>query len=222
LVGQVAEQMGGAGDDPLVVRLVKHIEEQLTAEGGPLVRLPGDRTGHAAHLSEGIVLTHVLDDAERDSGVLGVSFDLAAFGRASQPTFDGEPLMWISHEPGQLAWRGPRGWLDRFRPGTVGAVRVGGDSAVDVEALPAIPPVDLRLVAALREVYDAAVGEPQLPVSGEELLFGLLAYDPMLFERAHAPLSVLCQAAGLDERAAAVAHDAVAWANQRRLGRGAR
>jgi hypothetical protein len=45
--------LGSSGDDPLVVRLVEHIEERLADEGGPLVRLPGDRTGHAARLSEG-------------------------------------------------------------------------------------------------------------------------------------------------------------------------
>lgn len=52
LVAQVAELLGSSGDDPLVVRLVEHIEEQLADEGGPLVRLPGGRTGHAARLSE--------------------------------------------------------------------------------------------------------------------------------------------------------------------------
>jgi hypothetical protein len=61
-----------------------------------------------------------------------------------------------------------------------------------------------------------------MPVSGEDLVFGLLAGDRSLFDAVRAPLSMLCDAAGLEVQASSVAHDPEIWSNRqmlRRVGR---
>lgn len=216
LVARTAERLGFDRDDPIMARLVEHVEEELTDEFGPLVWLSGDRTAHSATLREGIVLTHVLDESEKAIGALTVSFDLAGFGGVEEPSIDGAP---VSAEPGHLAWRGPDGWLDRFEVGTVLAVRVGPDGAIDLRALPEAPAVEPDLVVAVRQVYEQEVAEPQLPVSGEDLVFGLLATDRALFDKVQAPLDMLCEAAGLDRQAWSVAHDPEIRSNERMLRR---
>jgi hypothetical protein len=222
LVNKTAERLGFDHDDPVIVHLIEHIEDELTDEFGPLVWLTGDRTAHAATLRDGIVLTHVLSESEQAIGALAVSFDLAGFGGIEEPSIGGEPVEPVSAEPGHLAWWGPDGWLDRFKAGTVLAVRVGPDGAINLQPLPETPAADPELVAAVRQVYDERVAEPQLPVSGEDLVFGLLATDRARFDTARAPLSLLCEAAGLDRRASSVAHDPEIWSNQQFLRRAGR
>jgi hypothetical protein len=222
LVARTAERLGFDHDDPIMIRLIDRVEEHLTQEFGPFVWLSGDRTAHASALCDGIVLTHVLDESEKVIGALTVSFDLAGFGGVEEPSIDGTPIEAVSAERGQLAWRGPDGWLDRFEVGTVLAVRAGPDGAIDLRALPEAPAVDPDLVAAVRQAYEAAVAEPQTPVSGEELVFEVLATDRALFDTVQAPLNVLCEAAGLEVRASSVAHDPEIWSNEqmlRRVGR---
>ena len=218
-MARTAERLGFDHDDPIVVRLIEHVEEDLTDEFGPLVWLSGDRTAHTSALREGIVLTHVLNESEKAIGALTVSFDLAGFGGVDDPSIDGAPIEPVSAEPGHLAWWGPDGWLDRFEVGAVLAVRVRPDGAINLRALPEAPAVDPELVAAVRQVYEQEVAQPQMPVSGEELLFGLLATDRALFDTVQAPLDTLCEAAGLDRQASSVAHDPEIWSNQRMLQR---
>jgi hypothetical protein len=222
LVAGTAERLGFDRDDPIIGGLIELVEEALTDELGPLVRLSGDRTAHTAALREGIVLTHVLSEVEKEVGVLTVSFDLAGFagfGGVEEPSIDGSRVEPMSAEPGHLAWLGPDGWLDRFETGTMLAVRVGPGGAIDLRALPEAPVVDPDLVAAVRQVYEQEVAEPQLPVSGQRLVFGLLATDRAGFGTVRAPLDVLCEAAGLDKRASSVAHDPEIWDNLRVLRR---
>ena len=214
LVARTAERLGFDHDDPVVVRLIEHVEEQLTDGLGPLVWLPGGRTAHTGALREGIVLTHVLTESEKAIGALTVAFDLAGFGGVGKPSIDGAPVEPVSAERGHLAWWGPDGWLDRFEVATILAVRVGPDGAIDLRPLPEAPAVDPELVTAVRQVYDKAVAEPQVPVSGQDLVFGLLATDRALLAPAHAPLRALCEAAGLEVRASSVAHDPEIWRNE--------
>lgn len=219
LVAVAVDQLGCERDDSLIVNLVERVEEELADDFGPLVWLVGDRTAHVASLCEGIVLTHVLNEPEREIGVLTVSFDLAGFGRIEELSFEGEPVEPVSVERGHLAWMGPHGWLDRFEVGTALAVRVSADGAIGLSPLTESPAVEPDLVELVRLVYDQVVEEPQLPVSGEDLIFGLLAADRATFAAARAPLSTLCEAAELELRASAVVHDPEIWANQETLGR---
>jgi len=222
LIARVVQRLGASADDRGVVALVEGIEEALTDEFGPLAWMSGDRTAHVPTLCEGIVLTHVLSDAERESGALQVSFDLAGFVHVVDPTVDGEGVDAISAEPGHLMWIGPEGWLDRFAPDTVLAVRVDRDERIDLEAIREPAPVDPASVAAVRRVYDATTAETRLPVSGQELVLGLLVEDRAACSVLRAPLSALCEAAGLERRGSFVAHDDEVWANARRFGRIAR
>ncbi|MGI8758868.1 MAG: SEC-C metal-binding domain-containing protein [Acidimicrobiales bacterium] len=219
LISRAAQCLGFPADDPMIVQLVEIVEEDLAEEFGPLAWLAGARTVHVETLCAGIVLTHVLSEAERRTGALNVSFDLAVFGWVDEPAFEGEPLDPISAEGGHLAWMGPDGWLERFEAGAILAVSVGPDDAVEVQVLAEEPPVDDALVELVREVYDEEVAEPQLPVSGEDLVLGLLVRDRTAFDRPQAPLSTLCRAAGLEKRASQVAHDPEVWRNSKLLSR---
>jgi hypothetical protein len=212
LVAESVEILGHRRDDPLVVQLVEMVEERL-ADDGPLAWLPHDRTAHVPSLTAGIVLTHVLNDAERTIGSLVVSFDLAGFERLDEVTCEGHELEPVSAEPGHLAWTGPDGWLEQFEVGATLAVRADGAGAVVVEVLDEVPPAHPEVVAALREAYDQEVREPGLPVSGEDLILGMLAYNRTIFSTPQAPLSALCEAAGLEKRASAVAHETAVWVN---------
>lgn len=213
LLLRVLERLGLAGDEPLVVRLVEHVADDLTEADGPLIRLPGGRVAHAARLAEGIVLTHVLTRAERDSGLVEVSFDLAGFARTRDLTYDRKPVERISSSAGHMAWRGTGGWLDRFEPGTTLAVRVDSNGAVELEGLPATPPVDQRLTAAILDVHDAAVAETRNPASAETLVFGLHVAMPTPFQQPQAPLRDLCRVAG-QSPAAALARRVCRWFGQ--------
>lgn len=219
LVAHAITRLGWPVGDPLMVDLVERVEEELADEFGPHAWLAGDRTASVAALTNGIVLTHVLNDAEPQIAVLNVSFDLAGFGRLEEVVVDGHHVEAISAEPGHVAWAGPDGWLDRFTPGDVLAVRVAQDGTATIGVLPATPRIDDGLVAALRRVYDTEVAEPGLPVSAEDLILGLLAADRDAFAQPQAPLAELCAAAGLEQRASQVAHDEEIWANERAMRR---
>lgn len=206
--------------DPLFGHLAEDAFERLLEDDtGPLVVVPGDRVGHAERLRAGVMLTHVLSDAELELEVLVVSFDLAAFTRIPEPTFDGEPLGYASGEPGHLVWRGREGWLEPFSAGTTLAIRADADGEIRIDALPAAPTVEPDLVATLSASYQQALGDSELPVTVEELAFGILADDRHAFDEPRAPLAVLCEAAGLERRGTEVAHDPELWANQRELAR---
>lgn len=219
LIARATKALGYEGDDRIMVHLVERVEEDLADGFGPLAWVARDRTVHVEALCAGIVLTHVLTEAERSIGMLMVSFDLAGFARVDELTFDGDQIEAVSPASGLVAWAGPDGWLERFDAGRTLAVRVDRDGMLGLQPLPGAPPVDAGLVAAVRRVYDEAVEEPQLPVSGEELILGLLADDRTTFARPQATLSDLCHAAGLDKRASAVGHDPEVWSNLRQAGR---
>jgi len=223
LVAQVRGSFDGWEDDPVLAELVEGaLDGVLADQEGPLVVLPGDDIGHADRLRDSIVLTSVLSESERAIGALTVSFDLGGFGRIPEPTFDGAPLEPVGVEPGHLAWMGDEGWLDRFDAGTTLAVRVDPDGVVRIDPLPEPPAIDPDLVAALLAAYHRMADEPELPVSGEDLVFALLAADREVFREPRAPLDALCEAAGLERRASAVAHDPAFWTNQTWLQRAGR
>ncbi len=187
---------------------------------GPSPRLAADHTVHVADLTAGIVLTHVVTDDERAAGSLDASFDLAGFHRSDDLTLaTGEPIEvdWATPQP--PGWTGPDGWLDAYPAGAVLAIEVTPDSVVHITELGAVPATDGVLDERLRVVYDRAVDEPWLPVSGEELVLALVLEDPASFREPGAPLSALVAATGLDRRGNEVAHDDTVWHNVVRLRR---
>lgn len=219
LIARTIRQLGRDPDDEVVGSLIERVEERLSDDDGPLAWLPDDRTVHVARLIEGIVLTHVLSDAEREIGALTVSVDLAGFTRLEDPVVNSTPVESFSVERGHAAWAGPDGWLDGFDAGAGLAVRAGPDREIVIDELPAVPAIDDDLVAAVRAAYDEAVAEPELPVSCEELVLGVRAVDRAAFTAPQAPLGALCEAAGLQVSGGWVVHDPEIWTNQRHLAR---
>ena len=208
-----AQRTGRPADDPLTEHIFDHVFEDLSTGDGLLALLAGDRVVHVEDLTAGIVLTHRITEEEYELDLLAVGFDLAGFVRRDDVHLrGGEGLDEDELDDGQLAWSGPDGWLDDYRPGSLVAVRVRLDGLVDVTPLDdEEPALDADLVARLRDVYDAEVAEPWLPVAGEDLILGLLVDDPETFRVPRPPLDDLCAAAGLERRGEEVAHDDSVW-----------
>jgi hypothetical protein len=213
------ELLGFAHEEEPFWSLLDEVSDQIMDPDGPLVLLAGDLVVEPESLCSGIVLTHQINEAERELGVLTVSVDLVGFVRTEASVLgdDADELETFSAEEGHLAWRGPKDWLDRFDVGDHVSVRMI-DGSVVIESIE--PPVlDDALVADLRGVYDRAVDEPGLPVSTEELLLGLLAEERGRFLVPQAPLRDLIEAAGLELRGSEVAHDPEIWENMAMHGR---
>ena len=200
--------------------LLDRVSDRAWETDGPLALLSGDRVVHPESLCAGISLTHRLTEKEQTINCLWLVTDLVGFARRSEPlrTKLGEELLPVVLTDGNPAWRGPDGWLLRFPPGRLLAVRLDGDE-LTIDALDRDPPIDPSLVARLRAVYDAVVEEPWLPVSYESLLLGIRAADSELFAAPQVPLTELCAAAGLEVRGGCVAHDESVWDAQRKLHR---
>ena len=208
-----------AAEEPFRTLLDK-VMDGIVDPDGPLEYLAGNLVVEPASLCANAVLTHRLTEAERATDSLFVDADLAGFKRSDDPirTTGGDDLHTDLLENGGLCWHGPDGWLERFAPGDLLAVRLRGD-AVAIEILNAQPQPDPGLVQRLRNAYDVEVAEPELPVSMEDILLGMLAADRGLFATPQSPLSDLCEAAGLELRGHLVAHDESIWANERLLRR---
>lgn len=83
-------------------------------------------------------------------------------------------------------------------------------------------PPDKGLVTKVEEAYQGAVGQLQLPVTGEDLLLNLLVDDPAPWRSPVPPLADLCAAAGLERRGDRVADAPEIWASMAHLQRTAR
>ncbi len=187
---------------------------------GSLHWLAGDVTVVFHDVIGGRTFTHRFSDAECELGVLTVSVDLAAYGRFDVVRLaDGTEVDQFSVEHGHLAWRGPEGWLDRFRPGDLLGVTARFDPPVGDEPVDAIVVIDVvadepamtdALAAVVRTAYDAEQHEHGLPVSAEDLVVWL-CYHHELFADPLPPLSAWCDAAGLELNGSMVAHDPSVW-----------
>lgn len=203
LVGRVVEALG-EGPHGLVAMLVDRVFDQLVDDDGPLALLAGDRVVHVGDLTQGIVLTHRLTARERASHALAVSFDLSGFVRRDETHLaPGADLEWEWISDDDIAWVGPDGWLAAFEIGSLLAVRVGADGLVTIEQLQADPDPDADAVALLRSVYDRETEEAPTPITGEELVIGMLVADRRIFDRPLPPLEQLCEPAGLERRGTA-------------------
>jgi hypothetical protein len=209
---------GLAGDPELLEEQLAEIGDSLIDDDGPLAWLWDDGAVHVDDLTAGIVLTHRLTDAERDSGRLSVESDLAGFvRRRGLRLADGTPVTVTVDSSGPsrtVGWQAGDWWLSDVDAGRVLAVRVDADGVVSLDVLDDGPAPDAELAAALRRGYDDAVGETGLPVELEHLLLHRLLADGQAFHAARPPLTELCAAAGLECRGHVVAHDDEVWAAQ--------
>jgi len=215
--------VGERENDPFEWRL-EVLGDLPMDDGAPLEWLPGNRLVHVASVTDGIVLTHRLTEAEREGDFLVAGFDLAGFRRRPSLRLTcGEPMDVVGAGPRALVtWEGPEGWLAGFGEGALLAVRVASDGTVQVERCSPEPAVDPALVGRVRGVYDAEVHEPWLPVTAEELVLGLLVEDRDTFARPQPPLCDLADAAGLERRGVEVAHDDSVWRQDDCFARGRR
>ncbi|MHB8342244.1 MAG: SEC-C domain-containing protein [Mycobacteriales bacterium] len=90
--------------------------------------------------------------------------------------------------------------------------RVG---VLTVEEVTPAPAPDREMVAVVRASYERELAEPFLPVSAEEIVAGVLDTAPESFAEPRAPLSQLCEEAGLERRGTDYAHEESVWANAR-------
>ncbi len=217
-IDAVVASLGSGG--VVVEELVDRVVDDLV--DGPLYWLPGDRTVVVPDLLAGKVFTHRFNEVEAELGLLSVAFDLGALARIDTVRLsDGTELDQFSVEQHHRGWRGPDGWLDRFEAGDLlgFAVSLENDgtdgelveATVTITVVPDETAPAREVVEHVRAAYDELVAEPGLPVHGGELAWWLLFHHPTLFDTAQPPLSELCAAAGLDERAGRVAHAEEVW-----------
>lgn len=184
----------------------------LDDPGGPLTMMPPDLVVHVPALVDGIVLTHRLSAAEHAEGYLDVDADLAGFLRFPEPrTIEGDLHLDDPDDDEAVSWCGPTDWLAPLPLDALLAVRVVGEGEVTITVLDAEPVAPPGVVEALRAAYDAAVAEPWLPVSAEDLVIGMLHRDRDAFAVPMPPLTELAAAAGLERRAHQFAHDESVW-----------
>ncbi|WP_147262035.1 SEC-C domain-containing protein [Blastococcus sp. TF02A-26] len=210
----VAERLGLSVDDPLTETLLDRVSDHLLDEDGPVALLAGDLMVHVPSLVENVVLTHRLTEDEQRTGVLAAA-DLPGLDRLRPLQLDGSRVHDYRGEDGIRRWWGPEGWLAAAAPGSLLAVQVRSDGAVERTVLTEQPEAEPALVAAIRAAYDATVEEPWLPVAFEELLLAVLAADRGAFTRPAPPLSELAAAAGLEQRGDYLAHEESVWEQAR-------
>ncbi|HSH61894.1 MAG TPA: hypothetical protein VK988_20045 [Acidimicrobiales bacterium] len=131
-----AERLELDPGDEVEEELIDRVSDRLV-EVGVLEYLAGDLMVHVASLTEGIVLTHRLNEAELSLGVMNAAFDLAGFDHFTDLRLaDGGLVEPFSVEDGHLAWHGPEGWLSGLVAGDVVAVGVDPEGVVSLEHLP--------------------------------------------------------------------------------------
>lgn len=208
-----AEGLGRDVAEPAIEKAIDRVFDELVSDPfGPIDFGFDDGVAHIGSVTAGIVLTHRLTDIERETHSIDITFDLAGFlRRVGLHLTDGRPIKVVPATPYTRRWVGPDGWLDDYPPEALLAVRVDADGVVQISGPLDEPPTDEALPTALRVAYDDLVAEPWLPVSGEDLIIGMLLRDPGTFAEARAPLTDLAMAAGLELRRHEVAHEAGVW-----------
>ena len=209
---RVRDHFGRAEDDAEFEELADHLFDELTDVSGPLALLAGDWIVDIASFTAGVVLTHRLNDAERELGVVTVARDLALFDRFDTLELaEGGTVDAFSIEAHHLAWHFPDGVLDRYEPGTLLAARIDGDGFLHLDTVVDQPPLDPDLVASVRAAYDAEYEVAGLPVWSRDLMLTMLAHDREAFAEARLPLAELGAAAGLELVQDEFAHGPEVW-----------
>lgn len=233
LRGEVIGILDLPGYHPPFQTLLDDSLDEIIGEDGPLCLLAGDRLVDKHQLSEGIVLTHRVTQAEITADTVDATVDLAVLEPDEEfavmfTTGAGEPVPSavdvhvdeIRHprrpELRAEVWHGHKGWLAGCADGVTVAVR-RSDETIQVEVLADAPATDRQLIAYLRSAYDAAVQEPGLPASVQDVVLGVLLDHVDAFAVARPPLYDLLTAAGLEIRGSKLAHDPALWDAARRL-----
>ncbi len=190
-----------------------------------------DRVFDVRTLIDGVTLCQELDESLIEIDVLTAAPNLMPFDRCDTLRLpSGEELHAFSVDTHHRAWGGPEGWLAEFGPDNTLAVSL---TIVDspppgledahyrphalhgVVTLAVTDPLEPspEVLEVIREAYKRSAGEPELPVSGDDVLFGVLATDrPILTQT---PLTAVCEAAGLDVYAGRIASSDTVWRRDR-------
>jgi hypothetical protein len=187
------------------------------------------------------VFTHRLTDDEIRNDVLDLGFDLAVYSSLDHVHLDDADDSAVAEAVQRLGtadraspgWQGPSGWLDRFTPGSLVAVRITPPEPGGCANRLHIEPVDEAIVGG-PDRSDATEGSPRvagvvdvtaeygLTLGAGELVCALVARAGDVFATPGPPLVERCLAAGLQIRGDAVVADEAAWyasARLRRTGR---
>ncbi len=195
--GQLAKELTARGDlAPAAVPSPAELWDLLLTEpeedGFCAFPLADDRLCDLDHHLDGLTLTHLLTDAEREEGRLALGPDVDPV----ELLFDDDLVLHLE-DGSQLArsrehLTGPDGWL----PDAPVAVLtfVGGRCRISQQQ--EAPAVDQRTAARLAEVHDL-LRDQQGPVDVVELVLEARARYPRLLSEPHAPLSQLLAAGGL-------------------------
>lgn len=198
--------------DPLADAVVRNaVELHLYDPGSPLGVIPSGDVVHIPALMADCVLTHPLSVAERDGAHLDVDPDLAAVGQIDQLRTAAGPLEVAVGAAGDLRWIGPAGWLPDVGTDALLTVRLTDPETVEVGSTDGAVASSAQLVAALRAAYDAQRADPPLPLTGADLVWGVLARDRVAFAQPRPPLAELAAEAGLERRGLEFGHGADAW-----------
>lgn len=213
------EAMGRGGDE-LTARLVEQVAEAWIVDGTQLA-LVGDELYHVGDLTKTAVLTHVLSDAEVRTGQLDAGFDLGPFARVERPCLGDEVLGIESNEEGHVAWIGPEGWLERYGPGALLAVRSDEEGRLTFEQVgrDSLPGGGEEVGEILREAHDEYAERARLPMDGNKLVLSMLVRDRSVFSAPGPPLRELATSAGLEVRRSLVAGERSQWVHADRVER---
>ncbi|MBS1846835.1 MAG: SEC-C domain-containing protein [Actinobacteria bacterium] len=239
-LGDVVRRQFGFGDTDAGQVVLDRVVDDLV-EVGDLVLVADDVVVDPVRLVAASVFTHRLTDDEIRNDVLDLGFDLAVYASLDHVHLDdvddgavAEAVMGLDMAdrtgPG---WQGPSGWLDRFTPGALVAVRVTPSEPGDCANRLHIEPVDDAIVGGPAwsdategslwvSVVEDETAESGLPLGAAELVCALVVRDADVFATPGPPLVERCMAAGLQIRRDAVAADEVAWYASARLRRTAR
>lgn len=239
-LADVVRQKLGFGDTDAGQEVLDRVVDDLV-ETGELVLIAGDVVVDPVRLVSRSVFTHRLTDDEIRNDVLDLGFDLAVYSSLDHVHLDDAddgavaetmtgPVMADRMGP---VWQGPSGWLDRFTPGSLVAVRITpaepGSCAnrlhiepVDETTFSGADRADATEGAVWVSVVEDESAESGLPVGAAELVCALVVRDGDVFATPGPPLGERCTMAGLQVRSRAVAAREAAWyasAMLRRTGR---
>lgn len=194
--GQLAKELAAlddlAGAEVPSPAELWHLLLDAPEEGFCAFPLADDRLCDLEHHLDGLTLTHVLTDEERDTARLALGADIDPVELLLDDDLvlhleDGTPVV-RSREH----LTGPDGWLPDAPVVVLSFVGERCRISQQQEA----PAVDQRTAARLAEVYDL-LRDQQMPVDVVELVLEARARYPRLLSEPHAPLAQLLAAGGL-------------------------
>lgn len=183
-------RLGRDATDGLAMGGARPVLDRLMDDDGPTALLAGDRVVDVGALTAGSVLTHRVRISMRSISPSTWPGSLAGPSSASAMARRCSPI-WM---PAGL--ERPPGWLSGYEPGDILAVRADPSGLITLDVITQGLALDTDMVELVRAVYDKEWPSPWLPVSGEDLILGVLAEDGSDFSRPRLPLEDLCAAAG--------------------------